>query len=93
TVKFLSFDDLYQNMEDLIKLFWANSFFEMRKVSLTGNTIIGYSGISPITASFVFVMETRDKVAQRFKFIQVLIRMKDKKRSRIKAVSSLSTIG
>jgi len=61
-VKFISFDDLYQNMEYLIKLFWANSFFEMRKVSLTGNTI-GDSGISPITVSFVFVMETRDEVA------------------------------
>ncbi|GAH93541.1 unnamed protein product, partial [marine sediment metagenome] len=47
---------------NLIKLLWPNSLFEISKVRLTGDTIIGYPGIGPVASSFIFVMEAGDKV-------------------------------
>lgn len=57
-----SFDDFYQSMEDLIKFFRPNWLFEISKVRLTGDTIIGYPDTSPLTSSFIFIMEAGDKL-------------------------------
>ena len=88
-----SFDDFYQDVKDFIKFLPSNSLFEITKVSLAGDAIIGYSCISPVASSFIFIMEQGDKAFFTLELIYIPRKMKHKKRSRIKADSSLPAMG
>jgi len=63
-------------VEDLIKLFWSNSLFEISKVSLTGDVIVGYSCIGSVASSSIFIVEAGDKLCLELKLIQIPTKVK-----------------
>ncbi|MCD6574684.1 hypothetical protein J7K97_03275 [Candidatus Aerophobetes bacterium] len=79
-------------MEDLIKLFFSNSLFEVGKVSLAGYPIVGYSSIHPIASSFILIVQTGNKIIHVPEVIQELAQVKTEHGGRVKTGTSFPAV-
>ena len=79
-------------MEDLVKLLWTNPLFEIGKVSLAGDSLVGYPCISTVASSLILIVQTGNKIIHVPEVIQELAQVKTEHGGRVKTGTSFPAV-